>query len=158
MTEPRPAVAPPVAVAFAVVGFFALLIGGFGMLSLLSGAEVLAVAGLGPVPGILAVVCAVLVFAAGAWFSVRRRATYRSVPAVVIATFLAYLAGIAAGGVLAGLDPARTLAAVGGFATSWFAVVLAAAALVCGWAAVALVRTRAGRPRWPWERGDDLEP
>lgn len=158
MGEPSPAVAPPVAVAFAVIGFFALLVGGFGMLSLLSGAEVLAVAGLGPVPGVLAVVAAVLVFALGAWLSVRRRAGYASVPVVAIATFLAYLAGIVVGGLVAGVDAARTVAAAGSFATSWFAAVLGAAALVGGWAAVALVRTRASRPRWPWERDDDLEP
>ena len=45
MTEPRRGVSPPVAVAFAAVGFFALLIAGFGMLSLLSGAEVIAALG-----------------------------------------------------------------------------------------------------------------
>ncbi len=52
-------------------------------------------------------------------------------------------------------DAARTAAAIGGFATSWFAVVLASAALVAGWVAVALVRTGADRPRWPWERDED---
>ena len=50
-----------------------------------------------------------------------------------------------------GIDLARAIAAAGAFATSWFAVVLASAALIAGWTAVALVRTRAGRPRWPWE-------
>ena len=45
--------------------------------------------------------------------------------------------------------------AAGAFATSWFAVVLASTALIAGWTAVALVRTRAGRPRWPWEDRSD---
>ena len=40
-------VSPPVATAFAVVGFFALLIAGFGGLSLLTGDEGLPVTGLG---------------------------------------------------------------------------------------------------------------
>jgi hypothetical protein len=74
---------------------------------------------------------------------------------VTVATVLAYLVGVLAGGVLSGVDGARIVAAVGAFATSWFAVVLAAAALVGGWGAIALVRTAAERPRWPWERDDD---
>jgi len=32
-----------------------------------------------------------------------------------------------------------------------------AAAAVAGWAGVALRRTRASRPRWPWE-GDESDP
>jgi hypothetical protein len=58
MTDPRGrggagGLTPPVATAFAVVGFFALLIAGFGMLSLFTGAEVLPVSGLGQLPGIV---------------------------------------------------------------------------------------------------------
>ena len=152
MTEPRGTVSPPVAVAFSVLGFFALLIAGFGMLSLLSGSEVLSVAGLGPLPGILGVGFAVAAFAISVWSVVRRPApTYGGVPFVVIAAFLGFLAGLLVGGVVAGTDAARVASAAGGFATSWFAVVLASVALVCGWSAVALVRTHASRPRWPWE-------
>ncbi len=155
MTEPRRGVSPPVAVAFAAVGFFALLIAGFGMLSLLSGAEVIAVPGLGPLPGAIATVAATVVFAVTTWIAVRRRhPSYGAVVVIVIATFLAYLAGLAVGAVFAATDAARTAAAIGAFATSWFALVLAAAALVAGWAGIALVRTRAGRPRWPWEQDD----
>ena len=55
MTDPRPGVTAPVALAFGTIGFFALLIAGFGMLSLLTGAEVVAVPGLGPLPGAFAV-------------------------------------------------------------------------------------------------------
>ena len=70
---------------------------------------------------------------------------------VVVAVFLAYLIGLLVGAMFGGIDLARAIAAAGAFATSWFAVVLASAALVAGWTAVTLVRTRAGRPRWPWE-------
>lgn len=156
MSEPRGAVSAPVAVAFTLVGFFALLIAGFGMLSLLSDAEVLSVAGLGPLPGVLGVGCASAAFAASTWSVVHRAAPrYRGVALIVVAAFLGFLVGVLVGGVLAGADLVRTIAAAGSFATSWFAVVLASAALVCGWAAVALVRTRTGRPRWPWEGDED---
>jgi len=155
MAEPMGRVAPPVAVAFAVVGFFALLIAGFGLLSLLSDAEVIPVAGLGQLPGAVGVGAAVALFAVTTWLAVRRpRPSFLSVPVIALASFLAYLAGVMIGAVFAGTDAARAASAIGAFATSWFAVVLASAALVAGWAAVALVRTRAQRPRWPWERDD----
>lgn len=153
--ESAPSVSPRVATALSVVGFFALLVAGFGMLSLLSGADVLPVAGLGRAPGIAATACATAAVAGAIWTSVRRaRPAYGSAVLVAIVAFLAYLLGLLVGAVFAGTDPARAAAAVGGFATSWFAVVLASAALIAGWTAVALVRTRAGRPRWPWERGE----
>ncbi|MBN9215104.1 MAG: hypothetical protein ABS62_13705 [Microbacterium sp. SCN 70-200] len=155
MSEPQRGVRPPVAVAFAAVGFFALLIAGFGLLSLLTDAEVLPVAGLGQVPGAVGTGASVVVFAATAWVAVRRpQPSYVGVLLIVVATFLAYLVGVLVGAVLVGADAARTIAAIGAFATSWFAVVLAVAALVAGWAAIALVRTRASRPRWPWEHDD----
>ena len=146
------AVSPPVAAAFATVLFFALVVAGFGLLSLREGAEVIGVPGLGQAPGVIAMIAAVLAFATGELPVVRRpRPTYPATVGVVAGTFLAYTAGIVVGAVLSGAEPARAAAAAGGFVTSWFAVALASAALVCGWGAVALVRTRAQRPRWPWE-------
>lgn len=148
-----PGVTPPVATAFAVVGFFALLIAGFGMLSLFSGAEVLPVTGLGQAPGIVGAALATIAFTATMWLALRRpHPSYFAAGVAVVVTFLAYLLGIVLGAVVGGVDLARAASAVGGFATSWFAVVLASAALIAGWSGVALVRTRADRPRWPWER------
>ena len=152
MTEPQPGVSAPVALAFGTVGFFALVVAGFGLLSLATGDEVLPVTGLGPLPGIAAVVFAVAAFVLTVWAVVRRPAPrYSGVVVVVVAVFLAYLIGLLVGAMFGGIDLARAIAAAGAFATSWFAVVLASAALIAGWTAVALVRTRAGRPRWPWE-------
>lgn len=152
MSTPHGGVTPPMAAAFAVVGFFALLIAGFGMLSLLSGDEVLPVTGLGQVPGVVGAALATLAFAVTMWMAVRRpHPSYVAAGLAVVTTFLAYLLGVLIGAVLAGIDLARAAAAIGGFATSWFAVVLAGAALIAGWGGIALVRTRASRPRWPWE-------
>ncbi|MFT4052165.1 MAG: hypothetical protein QM677_07955 [Microbacterium sp.] len=158
---PPSGVSPATAVAFATVGFFALVVAGFGLLSLLADAEVLSVPGLGQLPGVVAAAAAVTAFAIGAWLTVRAgravravRPSFGAVVAIVAASFLAYLAGLPVGAALSGVELGRALAADAEFATSWFAVVLASAALVAGWAAVALVRTRARRPRWPWERDD----
>jgi hypothetical protein len=160
MSSPAPgssgAVRPLAALAYATVGFVALVIAGFGMTSLLLDADVIAVPGLGAAPGALGVALATLSFAGVVWATVRTaRPSYGGSALAAVAAFLGYLAGVWFGALLAGVDLARATAAAGGFATSVFALVLLGAAFVSGWVAVALVRTRAHRPRWPWERDDE---
>ncbi len=155
-TPARGSVTPPAALAFATVGFVALVIAGFGLTSLFAGEEVIGVPGLGPLPGVLGLALATVAFAAVCWLAVRvRHPSYRGTVAVTAATFVAYLAGVWVGAVVSGVNVARATAAAGGFAISGFALVLLGAAFVCAWAAVALVRTRSRRPRWPWERADE---
>lgn len=157
-TPAKGPVPPPVALAFATVGFVALVIAGFGLTSLLAEVEVIAVPGLGPVPGASGVVLATAAFALVTWLAVRiARPTYGATVAITASVLVAYLAGVWLGAVLNGTDVARAASAAGSFATSGFALVLLGAAFVSGWAAIALVRTRAGRPRWPWERDDDQD-
>lgn len=67
------------------------------------------------------------------------------------ACFLAYLGGVWFGAVVSGAGVGVAGGVVGRLATTWFGLVIAAAAFVCAWAGIALVRTRAKRPRWPWE-------
>jgi len=158
--SPDPASSGPVrpvaALAYTAAGYVALVIAGFGVTSLLTDAEVIAVPGLGAMPGAAGVAASTVAFVVATWFAVRaERPSYGAVAAVVPAVFLSHLAGVWVGALLSGTDPARATAAVGAFATSAFAMVLVASAFVCGWAAVALVRTRASRPRWPWERDDE---
>jgi hypothetical protein len=150
------AVRPLAALAYATAGFVALVIAGFGMTSLLMDAEVIAVPGLGAGPGALGVAVATLAFAAAVWATVRAvRPSYGGSAVAAVAAFVGYLAGLWVGALVSGVDLARASAAAGGFATSAFALVLLGAAFVSGWVAVALVRTRAHRPRWPWERDDE---
>jgi len=155
MADQSRGVSPPVAVAFAVVGYFALLVAGFGLTSLYTDTEVLAVPGLGPLPGVLGVAFSTVAVVVALWSAVRRpRPSYGAAFVAAVAALLAYLIGVGLGAVIGGSDAATALAAVGGFATSWFALILAALAFVAGWAGIALVRTRASRPRWPWERDE----
>ena len=174
-------VRPPVALAFATMGFVALLIFGLGMTSLAMGEDVIASPGLGQAPGITGVVCATLAFAGGLWAAIARASsrtdaaapTGGAAPAAAgpgsiagagarhpsywgaawttAATFLAYLGGVWFGAVFTGADLGVATAVVGRLATTWFGLVVAAAAFVSSWAGIALVRTRARRPRWPWE-------
>ncbi|NLP84397.1 hypothetical protein HF576_11080 [Microbacterium sp. CFH 90308] len=68
-----------------------------------------------------------------------------------LACFVAYVGGVWLAALVTGADLAVATAVAGRLATSWFGVAVAAAAFVCSWSGIALVRTRAHRPRWPWE-------
>lgn len=69
----------------------------------------------------------------------------------VAACFLAYVGGVWFGVLAAGAGFGVAGGVAGRLATSWFGLVIAAAAFVCAWSGIAVVRTRARRPRWPWE-------
>jgi hypothetical protein len=130
---------PGLATAFAVVGFGAL-----------------AVRGLGPVPGAAGFACAVIAVAAVLGSTLRAaRPSYAIAALTGVVSLLGYLVGLVGSALLAGVDAARALAAAGGFAVSWFGVLLVIAAAIAGWSAVALARTRATPPRWAWERDED---
>ncbi|WES62930.1 hypothetical protein P0L94_10745 [Microbacter sp. GSS18] len=148
---------PPVqALAFASVAFVALLIAGLGLTSLALDADVIAEPGLGPVPGVAATATGTAAFALVLWLGVRGPArTYRTSLWCAAAAYAGYVAGVWLGALLAGAGPGAAFGAAGGVAVSWFGLVVAGVGLVCGWGGVALARTRAERPRWPWE--DDEE-
>ncbi|WP_292831673.1 hypothetical protein [Microbacterium sp.] len=154
MDDAGQGVSPPVAVAFAVVGFFALVIGGFGVTSLLTETDVVA-AGHSQLPGIVAVAAATVAFAATLWAGVHRvPPSYRVSLTAALAVLVAFVLGLVIGAAIEGSDVAAAVAVAGMFAVSWFALIVFLAGFAAAWAGVALVRTRASRPRWPWEQDD----
>jgi hypothetical protein len=165
-------VRPLTALAFATMGFVALAIFGLGMTSLVTGQDVIATPGLGQTPGITGMVLATLAFAAGLWAAIGGGGGGTAVPGsapadadaastrhpsfwgaawTTVACFLAYIGGVWLAALVTGSDLAVATAVAGRLATSWFGLVIAGAAFVCAWSGIALVRTRAHRPRWPWE-------
>ncbi len=145
-------VRPLVALAFTTAAFIALLIFGLGMLSLALGEDVIEAPGLGQIPGILAVALSTAAFAGSLWAAVRMPSpSFWGAAWTTAATFIGYLVGMWFGAVATGADLAVATAVAGRIATTWFGVVVAGAALVASWGGIALVRTRAQRPRWPWE-------
>lgn len=152
---PREPVAPAVALVFTLVGFIALIIAGLGVVSLVTNEDVIATEGLGQLPGVLGIAAAAAAFALVVWIALRRtRPSFWNALWAGIASFLSYLLGVAIGVLLTGADPAVAAGVAGRLATSLFGVIVLLAALVAAWSAIALVRTSARRPRWPWE-GDD---
>ncbi|MGZ0711787.1 hypothetical protein ACWPKO_25980 (plasmid) [Coraliomargarita sp. W4R53] len=147
---------PAAALALTTISFVALLIFGFGMTSLLLDEDVISVPGLGQIPGVVAVLASMGAFALTLWIGIRDVApTYWRAVWTAVAAFVAYVVALWASAVLASSDVAVATSAASDWSTSWFGVVVLAAGAVCGWSGVALVRTRAARPEWPWEREDD---
>ncbi|WP_137844129.1 hypothetical protein [Microbacterium sp. 2FI] len=149
-------VRPAAALALATVSFVALLIFGLGMTSLVLGADVIETPGLGQVPGILGVALATAAFAGSLWLTLRRNpASYGGAAWTAAAVYLAYLGGVAFGILFSAGELAVAASVAGRIAVSWFGAVVAGAAAIAAWGGIALVRTRAQRPRWPWE--DDFD-
>ena len=151
--EPSPGVGPGLTVLFATTGFFALFVLGLGLVTLMTETDVVAVPGLGQIPGILASVSAT------AFFALTLAAVVRSArphPAnalwIGLAVGLAYLGGLWVGAVFTGASLGTATGVAARIATGWFGVAVFAAAVAAAAGGIALARSRGHRPRWPWER------
>ncbi|MEV7693874.1 hypothetical protein AB0N73_11160 [Microbacterium sp. NPDC089189] len=149
-------VRPAVALVLTLIGFLAVVIAGFGFVSLATDSDVVSVPSLGPLPGVIAVAGAGAAYAGVTARAVgARHPRYRSAAVVAAAAWAAYgLAGAVAAALGTG-DLVTGAVLLGALWVGWPGLVVAAAAAVAAWSAVALVRTRAGRPQWPWEGDDD---
>ena len=154
--EPQGSVRPAVALAFSLVGFFAIVIAALGVVSLVTEEEVVAVPALGPAPGAIGLLAAGGAYAAAWWVGARTaRPTFWWALVVAAASFLAYALAAGAAALVVAADVGVAVAVAAGLAAGWPGLVVALGALVAAWAGIALVRTRASRPRWPWENDDD---
>ena len=145
-------VRPLVALGLATVAFIALLIFGLGMVSLVLNADIVEAPGLGQLPGVFATTLTTAVFALVLWLVLRtRHPRYRGAVVTAIACYLAYVIGIWLGILVASGEFATAAQVAGRIATTWFGLSVVGAAALSAAGAIALVRTRFDRPRWPWE-------
>jgi len=145
------------AVVLATIGFFALAVFGLGAVSVATDRDIISVPGLGPVPGAVGMLAAVLVFALGLGVALRRSpaTTFLSVPGIALATALAHLAALWIGVAVASGDLIVATAVAGGLVVGGPSAVMLGAAAIAAWGGIALRRTKAEHPQWPWERDDD---
>ncbi|MCS3842859.1 hypothetical protein [Microbacterium sp. AK031] len=137
------------------IGFFAIAVFGLGALSVVTDADIISVPDTGQAPGITGTIVAVAVFAGIFYLAVRiTHPKFRSVWTISIATAFAHMLAAAIGALVVTGDFVNALAVMGELITGGASVVILATAAIAGWAGVALRRTRAKRPRWPWERDD----
>lgn len=151
-------VSPVLAVVFATIGFFALAIFGLGAVSVLTDSDIIATPGLGQWPGIGGMAAAVLAFALLLWSVVRRPGpSFFSALVIAVATALAHLAAVWIAVASVAGSALLATAVAGDLVRGGASAVLLLAAAIGAWAGIALRRTRARHPRWPWERDDDVE-
>ncbi|MEJ1156556.1 hypothetical protein [Microbacterium marmarense] len=151
---------PAAALVFASMGYVALVIFGLGMTSLVLDQDVIAVTGLGQAPAIVGLLASLAAFALVLWGAVRReRPSYWASATTAATAYVTYVVVLWLTALVTSSDVARATSAATSIATTWFGAVIAASAFVCAWAGVALVRTQASQPRWPWEeeKRDDEE-
>jgi hypothetical protein len=141
---------------FATIGFFALAVFGLGALSVATDTDIIAVPNLGQAPGAIGMLVAVISFALMLFSTLRRPQ-----PSYVATIAIALLAGILHlvavwGTVLFGTGSFVLATAVAGdLVRGGASAILVLAGLLAGWGGIALRRTRAEHPRWPWERDDE---
>ena len=144
--------------AFAVAADGALVVCGLGFGSLLTGSDVIETPGIGIVPAALAVVVSIAVFGLALWPALRiPRPSFVRVIGVLFASAAAYGAALWVLALAFGAGIASATAAVADVTIGWPVPVIAGAAAAAAWGAIAVRRTRARRPLWPWERHDDDE-
>lgn len=137
------------------VGFAALAILGLGMLSFFRDVDILSVPGLDWWPAIVAMLFAIAAFCWMLWPTLTRGSpSFLAVPAVALVTAVAHLAALWLAAVLSGVGLESALVAISQLLTRGSSGVVLLAAAVGSWVAIALRRTRAGAPHWPWEDGD----
>ena len=147
---------PHLLVGMGAVVVGALIVAGFGILSFATDTDPVAAPGLGPLPGVFAVVAALI-----AWTVVELRAVSRLRPGLGSGV----LAGVAAAAThvivigIAALPAGIAIAAgvSGHLVTAGYALVTLVAGTVVGAGVAALVRAPGGTPQWPWERDEDDE-
>lgn len=150
-TEPA-GVSAFLALVIGFVGFAALAILGLGMLSFFADIDIISVPGLDWWPAIVAMIVAIAVFCWMLWPTLSRgRASFLAVPAVALVAAFAHLAALWLAALLSGAGMTAALIAASQLITRGSSVVVLLAAAIGAWVAVALRRTRAGAPHWPWE-------
>lgn len=138
------------------VGFFALAVFGLGGVSVLTDSDLIAIPGLGPLPGVGGMLVAVVTFALLLWLTVRRgHPSFISAVVVAVATALAHLVAVWVGVLVGTSDLVISTAVAGDLVRGGASAVMLLAAAIGAWSGIALRRTRAQHPQWPWERDDE---
>lgn len=144
------------AVVLATISFFALAVFGLGALSVATDTDIISTPDLGQAPGVVGMLAAVVAFAVLLGVTLRtRRPSFVSTITIALVTVLAHLAVVWFAVLLGTSDIVIATAVAGDLVRGGVSAVLLAAALIAAWGGIALRRTRAEHPRWPWERDED---
>lgn len=138
------------------IGFFALAVFGLGALSVATNTDIIAVPNLGQVPGVAGMIAAVASFALVLWSTLRRsQPSYAATIAIALTAGLAHLIVVWIAVLIGDGNLVLATAVAGDLVRGGASAVIVLAALIAGWGGIALRRTRAEHPRWPWERDEE---
>ena len=144
------------AVVLSTIGFFALAVFGLGALSVATDTDIIAVPNLGQVPGVAGMIAAVASFALVLWSTLRRsQPSYAATIAIALTAGLAHLIVVWTAVLIGDGNLVLATAVAGDLVRGGASAVIVLAALIAGWGGIALRRTRAEHPRWPWERDEE---
>ncbi len=160
MPDPRGSdsagVSAVLAQVLASVSFFALAVLGLGVASVVTDSDIISVPGLGSIPGVVGMLAAVACFAIGLGGALRRpHPSFLAAPVIALATALTHLVLVWLAVLVSTGDIVTATVVAGGLVQRGASVALILAAAIAAWGGIALRRTRAGRPRWPWEQEDE---
>lgn len=145
-----------VAVVLATIAFLAVTVMGLGILSYVSGREIIAAPGLGQAPGAWGMLAALVAFAGTLRTTLRpERPSYGPVVLTALATPLAQLCALWIVTFLSGAGFVVATTVAGDLVRGGQSAVVMLVAGVTAWGGVALRRTRVRSPHWRWEREDD---
>ncbi|MEV4775740.1 hypothetical protein [Microbacterium sp. LWH12-1.2] len=138
------------------MSFFALTVFGLGAMSVATDTDIIAVPGLGQSPGIVGMLAALVVFATTLSTALRRQhPTFLAAPVTALTTALVHLMAVWFATLVSSGDLVIATVVAGGLVQGGPSLVLLLAAAIAAWGGIALRRTRAEHPRWPWERDED---
>lgn len=140
----------------ATISFFALAVFGLGALSVATDTDIIAVPDLGQTPGVVGMLAAVVAFGLLLWSTLRRgRPSFVATIAIALVAALAHLVVVWFAVLLGTSDIVIATAVAGDLVRGGASAVLLVAALIAAWGGIAVRRTRAEHPRWPWEREEE---
>ena len=118
--------------------------------------DIIAVPDLGQAPGVVGMLVAVVAFGLMLWSTLRRRRpSYVATIAIALVAALLHLVTVWIVVLVGDGDIVLATAVAGDLVRGGASAVLLVAGLIAAWGGIALRRTRAEHPRWPWERHDE---
>ena len=142
----------PTLIAFASVGYLALLVAGLGIASVIADDDVISTPEVSLVAAYTAAGLAIVGFALLLLAPLSHaRPSYWSAVSTGVGSAGLYVIALGIGVLLSSGELSLVAAVLREVLLGWVVPVVLGSALIAAWAAIAMRRTAASRPRWPWE-------
>lgn len=153
-TDGSPRSSSFVLAALGAVVFVSLIITGDAITSVLTGTDVIEVAGASPLVPVVAIGAATVAWAIVVVRGIARRASIGTATIAALLASAAYVAGLFVASLGSGIAAAAVVTHI---IMNGYVLVVLLAGVVTAAATFALSRTSGDTPQWPWERDSDDE-